>query len=151
MLWCLSAGFNTGKSTSVWNIYCKCVAHGSMSDALPPDAQPAACCSETRLAGHVVPPFPSQLCLRHTGVRNLKVWRVENPHLTLQFDRRTASLLCLESWVNVGALPSYNKIQDVCNRGYYLPEDGSGLTFKTGHITLDHPPSGACYMLYRAC
>jgi hypothetical protein len=72
----------------------------------------------------------------------LKVWRIENVQLELQFDRRTSGVLCLESWVNVGALASYNKIQDVCSRGYYLPEDGTGLSFKTGHVAIDFAPAG---------
>ena len=97
-------------------------------------------------------PLPLQLCLRHTGVRNLKVWRVENAQLELQFERRTSGILCLESWVNVGALESYNKIQDVCSRGYYLPEDGSGLKLKTGHVAIEHPPAGEyCAAPGRAC
>lgn len=71
----------------------------------------------------------------------MKAWKVSNPHLSMQFERRTSNTLCLESWVDAAKLSKMNHLQDVCSRGFHMPESGKGLTFHTGKIHIDHPPA----------
>ena len=45
-----------------------------------------------------------QLSLHSTKVEDVRVWKVDNPHLTVQFEKRTQDMLCLDSWVDATAL-----------------------------------------------
>ena len=57
--------------------------------------------------------------------------------MNIQFERRTAGKLVLDSFVDIGGLdPAMNPIQEVCSRGFHLPEDGAGLEFPVGNIEL---------------
>jgi hypothetical protein len=82
-----------------------------------------------------------QLSCRSTGVKDIAVWSVNNPHLTVAFERRAQGLLSVDCWVNISQLDMNNPIQDICKRGFTMPEAGEGLPFATGNLkfTLDGP------------
>ncbi len=85
-----------------------------------------------------------QLSLRSTDVKDLAIWTIGNPHLNIQFERRTQGKLKLDSWVDVSLLDQrLNPVQDVCSRGFHLPEDGKGLEFTVGNIKFQPGSSGA--------
>jgi hypothetical protein len=77
-------------------------------------------------------------------VKEISVWSISNPSLTVGFERRAANLLALDSWVDINALDDSNPIQEVCKRGFHLPENGEGLVLSTGNIRFDQQfPTGA--------
>eukprot|EP01138_Halocafeteria_seosinensis_P011214 gb/GECG01011455.1/.p1 GENE.gb/GECG01011455.1/~~gb/GECG01011455.1/.p1 ORF type:complete len:970 (+),score=148.53 gb/GECG01011455.1/:1-2910(+) len=82
-----------------------------------------------------------ELCLRSTDITEMKAWKVSNPQLSMQFERKTKNMMCLESWVDAAKLSKTNHVQEVCSRGFHTPETGKGLTFRTGKIRIDHPPA----------
>ena len=63
--------------------------------------------------------------------------------MNIQFERRVQGKLKLESWVDVSTLdPRVNPVQDVCSRGFHVPEDGRGLEFNVGNIKFPPGSSG---------
>eukprot|EP00753_Platysulcus_tardus_P020567 PLAT8228.1.p1 GENE.PLAT8228.1~~PLAT8228.1.p1 ORF type:complete len:1035 (+),score=520.69 PLAT8228.1:50-3154(+) len=82
-----------------------------------------------------------KLSLRSTTVRDLNVWAVANPHLTMQHEKRSAGLLSLDTWVDVGGLGDYNSLSEVIQRGFHFPPTGEGMVFETGNLRPD-PDSG---------
>lgn len=83
-----------------------------------------------------------QLSCRSTAVKDVTVWSVNNPHLSVQFERKGQALLQLDSWVDVNGLDDSNAVQDVCKRGFQLPESGEGMVFPTGNIRFDPDSPG---------
>ncbi len=65
------------------------------------------------------------------------MWSISNPHLSLAFERRTGGLLTVDCWVDVNKLDDYNTVQDVCKRGFHMPDNNQGLVFETGNIKFD--------------
>ena len=49
-----------------------------------------------------------QLALRSNDVEDVRVWKVENPHLAVQFQKRTAGMLVLDAWVDATSLGEQN-------------------------------------------
>lgn len=80
------------------------------------------------------PPSPvlPQLAVRSTGVKEVSIWAISNPQQNVEFERRSASLLRLDSWVDVNAMEDVNSIQEVCQRGFRVSE--SGLLFNVGNV-----------------
>lgn len=67
----------------------------------------------------------------------MHAWFVETPSLRAKYERQTSTGgLELPSWVDVDALPAHNPVQEVCARGFRMPEDGGGLSFHSGNIDL---------------
>ncbi len=52
-----------------------------------------------------------QLCLRKTTAKGLSVWSISNPHLTVQFERRTQDMLVVDCWVDINELEHENMVQ----------------------------------------
>ena len=77
-------------------------------------------------------------------MRDVSAWSISNPSLNIQYERKAQSLLSLDCWVDIAALGPENPIQDVCKRGFVMPEDGQGLPFLTGNIKVDQDGPGAC-------
>lgn len=77
-----------------------------------------------------------QLSLRSTGARVTSIYSVAAPHLTVQFEARTAGQLVLDSWVDTRHLGDLNTLGDVCTRGFRFPP--TGMIFPTGMLVL--PP-----------
>jgi len=75
-----------------------------------------------------------QLSLRSTGAKVTAIYSVAAPHLTVQFDARTADKLVLHSWVDTRHLGELNTLADVCARGFKFPP--SGMIFPTGVLVL---------------
>ncbi|KAA0171071.1 hypothetical protein FNF28_01076 [Cafeteria roenbergensis] len=81
--------------------------------------------------------YSLQVALRGTNVSNVHAWFVETPSLRAKYERQTSTGgLELPSWVDVDALPAHNPVQEVCARGFRMPEDGGGLSFHSGNIDL---------------
>lgn len=87
-----------------------------------------------------------QLSCRSTSVKDVSIWSIANPHVSLAFERASAGLLCLDCWVDVTALDENNAIQDVCKRGFVMPESGDGLPFLTGNIRFDADGPGTLWL-----
>ncbi len=86
-----------------------------------------------------------QVSCRSTAVRDAAAWSINNPHLTVMYERRSAGMLSVDCWVDISSLDARNPVQEVCKRGFYLPESGEGLPFVTGNLSLDMDGPGACY------
>jgi len=80
-----------------------------------------------------------QLSLRSTGAKVSAIFSVAAPHLTVQFEARTAGQLVLDSWVDTRHLGELNTLGDVCTRGFRFPP--TGMIFPTGSLVL--PPTNA--------
>eukprot|EP00742_Colponemidia_sp_Colp-10_P004319 GILJ01004608.1.p1 GENE.GILJ01004608.1~~GILJ01004608.1.p1 ORF type:complete len:562 (-),score=83.28 GILJ01004608.1:168-1853(-) len=76
-----------------------------------------------------------QLSARTTAVKVTNVWSIGNPHLTMQFEKRTQNMLTLDSWVDVTRLGEDNGVQEVCQRGFKFPP--SGLLFSSGNVSVN--------------
>lgn len=76
--------------------------------------------------------FDLQLAVQSTAVKELAIWAISNPQLNVEFERRSASLLRLDSWVDINGLDDNNAIQDVCQRGFRTGD--SGQTFNVGSV-----------------
>ena len=50
----------------------------------------------------------------------------------------------MDSWVDVNTLDENNAIQDVCKRGFQMPDNGQGMVFTTGNIAFDADGPGVC-------
>lgn len=98
-------------------------------------------------------------------MKDVSAWTVSNPHLLLQFERRTggsaglsaaasslagagglstgSGMLTVDCWVDISKLDAENPVQEVCKRGFHMPSDSQGLPFTTGNIrfALDGPAS----------
>eukprot|EP00698_Gefionella_okellyi_P026326 TRINITY_DN9979_c0_g1_i1.p1 TRINITY_DN9979_c0_g1~~TRINITY_DN9979_c0_g1_i1.p1 ORF type:complete len:611 (-),score=136.11 TRINITY_DN9979_c0_g1_i1:121-1908(-) len=75
-----------------------------------------------------------QLSLGSTAAKVTAVHSVAAPHLTVQFESRTAGKLILDSWVDTRHLGEMNTLADVCTRGFRFP--ASGMIFPTGVLVL---------------
>lgn len=84
-----------------------------------------------------------QLSCRSTALKDVAVWGISNPQLSIQYERKSQSLLSVDCWVDITALDEANPIQEVCRRGFTLPPDGRGLEFTTGNIRFDPDAPGA--------
>jgi hypothetical protein len=89
-----------------------------------------------------------QLSLHSTKVEDVRVWKVDNPHLTVQFEKRTQDMLCLDSWVDATSLSEQNSVQNVFSRGFKFPSSGEGMGFASGNLQLDPANGGAHQFLY---
>jgi len=86
-----------------------------------------------------------QLSCRSTAVKDVNAWGISNPHLNVQYERRSQGLLAVDCWVDITTLdPVSNPIQEVCKRGFQMPDTGEGIVFHTGNITFDLDGPGAC-------
>lgn len=85
-----------------------------------------------------------QMSCRSTAVTEINAWTIANPHLNVQYERRSAGLLAVDCWVDMATLDASNPIQDVCKRGFLAPDSGDGLLFTTGNIAFDADGPGAC-------
>ena len=77
-----------------------------------------------------------QLALRSNDVEDVRVWKVENPHLAVQFQKRTAGMLVLDAWVDATSLGEQNAVQSVFSRGFKFPASGAGMGFTHGNCHL---------------
>lgn len=78
-------------------------------------------------------------------MKDISVWSISNPHLTVAYERKAANLLSVDSWVDINSLEDANPIQEVCKRGFAMPEGGDGLLLATGNIRFDpEAPTGTC-------
>jgi len=77
-----------------------------------------------------------QLALRSNDVEDVRVWKVENPHLGVQFQKRTAGMLVLDAWVDATTLGEQNAVQSVFSRGFKFPASGAGMGFTHGNCHL---------------
>uniref|UniRef100_A0A0G4FGV3 B box-type domain-containing protein n=1 Tax=Chromera velia CCMP2878 TaxID=1169474 RepID=A0A0G4FGV3_9ALVE len=75
-----------------------------------------------------------QLCIRSSCARLKNAWSISVPEVSSLFERRNRGSLVLHSWVDTGALTSDNTIQDVCRRGFRVPQ--SGLRVSVGNLGL---------------
>ncbi|RYG43881.1 hypothetical protein EON67_12385, partial [archaeon] len=78
-----------------------------------------------------------QLSCRSTLVKDVAVWSVNNPHLSVQYERRAAGSLAVDVWIDINKLDELNAVQDVCKRGFHMPDNGSGMEVVTGNIRFD--------------
>lgn len=90
-----------------------------------------------------------ELSCRSTSVRDVSAWSITNSHLSVMYERRASGMLSVDCWLDINALDGRNPIQEVCKRGFYVPESGEGLPFTTGNIRFDMEGSGACPHLRR--
>lgn len=90
------------------------------------------------------PHHPLQLSCRSTAVKDIAAWSISNPHLSVQYERRAQGMLAVDCWVDINSLDESNPVQEVCKRGFHMPDTGSGLDFSTGNIRLDPAGPGAC-------
>jgi hypothetical protein len=89
-----------------------------------------------------------QLSLGSKNVEDVRVWKVDNPHLAVQFEKRTANMLCLDAWVDATSLTEQNSVQNVFSRGFKFPSSGEGMRFTNGNISLKATNGGAHQFLY---
>lgn len=73
----------------------------------------------------------------------MSLWGISNPQLSIQYERKSQTLLSVDCWLDITALDEANPIQEVCRRGFSFPSDGSGLEFTTGNIRFDPDGPGA--------
>lgn len=78
-----------------------------------------------------------QMSCRSTAVKEINAWTIANPHLNVQYERRSSGLLAVDCWVDMTMLDAANPIQDVCKRGFVVPDGGDGLLFTTGNMAFD--------------
>jgi hypothetical protein len=76
--------------------------------------------------------------VQSTAVKDVSIWVISNPQLNVKFERRSASLLTLASWVDVNSLEERdgNAVQEVCQRGFRMAAD-KPLALKVGAISFD--------------
>lgn len=77
-----------------------------------------------------------QLSVRTTAVKDVTIWSISNPSLTMAHERHPSSSLSLEGWVDINTLEGDNSVQDVCRRGFFAPSTRSGLMFTVGSLPL---------------
>jgi hypothetical protein len=75
-----------------------------------------------------------QLSLQSTACRVQKISAVANPHLTMQFEARSAGLLVHDSWIDISRLGIDNALPELCLRGFKVPP--SGALFTVGTVTV---------------
>lgn len=64
-----------------------------------------------------------------------QMWSISSPHLINQFEKASENLLVLDSWVDVSQLSEDNRIEEMCARGFNIPN--KGLVFQIGSLKLD--------------
>lgn len=65
-----------------------------------------------------------ELSCRSTSVRDVSAWSITNSHLSVMYERRASGMLSVDCWLDINALDGRNPIQEVCKRGFYVPESG---------------------------
>ncbi len=82
--------------------------------------------------------------MRSTAITDINIWSINSPALNVQFERRAGSLLTLDSWVDVNTIDDeHNPLQEVCRRGFHVPDASQGLTFSVGNVKFDGAVPGA--------
>ena len=82
-------------------------------------------------------------------MEDVLVWKVDNPHLNVLFEKRNQDRLVLDSWVDMNGLDANsNSLKNVYNRGFQFPRDGSGMEFAHGNIRVGGDTGGAHEFLY---
>ena len=80
----------------------------------------------------------AQLSLRARRVGNISIWKIDNPYLSQSFEKRrkqgrsSGNMLSLDCWCDASDLSQENSLQDVCQRGFTIPQDCVGLSFTHG-------------------
>lgn len=84
-----------------------------------------------------------QVSCRSTAVKDVAAWSINNPHLTVMYERRSTGMLSVDCWLDITTLDARNPVQEVCKRGFYMPDSAEGLPFVTGNIHFDMDGPGA--------
>ncbi|KAJ3038902.1 hypothetical protein HDV00_012824 [Rhizophlyctis rosea] len=77
-----------------------------------------------------------QLALHAGTARIVAAYVLSNPHLTLQFEKRSKNILTLPSWVDATHLSGANTEEDVIRRGFQFTPPQTGMKFSVGSIRL---------------
>ena len=97
-----------------------------------------------------------QLSLTSPTAKLLNVWSIGNPHLTIQFEKRTQvilliqfkmncstiiqGILVVDSWLETSLLTEQNTITEISQKGFRIPS--SGMAFGTGCAPIRRHPEG---------
>lgn len=65
-------------------------------------------------------------------VFNVEIWKIDNPDLSVRFERSASSLLKVTSLIDCSSLGVDNSLNDVCNRGFVFKN--GGMEFTTGQM-----------------
>ena len=98
------------------------------------------------LLSHTSPEFAQleynlQISLQSSTARIVQAYALSNPHLNLQFERRSKDILTLPSWVDASQLTGANTEEDVIRRGFQFAPPQQGLKFQVGPV----PSTGSFY------
>ena len=78
--------------------------------------------------------YKLQLALNTTLIDGLKIWTINNPNLSVKFDKKTNGLLVLDSWVPTTMLKGENSLETVCERGFRFQNKTEGFVFNIGAL-----------------
>ncbi|KAJ3047942.1 hypothetical protein HK097_011026 [Rhizophlyctis rosea] len=77
-----------------------------------------------------------QLALRAGTARIVAAYALSNPHLTLQFEKRSKDILMLPSWIDATELTGANTEEDVIKRGFQFTSPQTGMKFCVGRFKM---------------
>eukprot|EP00944_MAST-04C_sp_MAST-4C-sp1_P006785 g6785.t1 len=86
---------------------------------------------------YLIVDYKLQLALNTTLIDGLKIWSIDNPNLTVKFDKKTNGLLVLDSWVPTSVLTGENSIESICKRGFTFENELHGFPFQSGALKPD--------------
>ncbi|KAJ8324616.1 hypothetical protein O5D80_006862 [Batrachochytrium dendrobatidis] len=78
--------------------------------------------------------YDLQLTLHASTVRIVAAYAISNPHVSVQFERRSKDILVLPSWVDASSFGGINTEEDIVRRGFRFPPPTQGLKFTVGSI-----------------
>ena len=86
---------------------------------------------------YLIVDYKLQLALNTTLIDGLKIWSIDNPNLTVKFDKKTNGLLVLDSWVPTSVLTGENSVESICKRGFTFENELHGFPFQAGALKPD--------------
>ena len=80
--------------------------------------------------------FNLRLHLKSSTAQVLRIQEISNPHVRIQFDKKTKQMLKLDSWLDVDEMKEPNTENSVSAKGFKLGVSKSNTKFSVGRISV---------------